>query len=190
MKYKVTPRNLLGFIILALIVTLAVTVFNNYRGAGPEEILETLPKDVDISLQKLDYTETRNGIRSWSLIADSAAYNVKTETTSIGNVSMTFYDEKGREEGELTAQNGEVHTDNKHVTVWGDVRVKNQRGYSLYTERLDYVETTRTISTDAPIRMVSEKMELTGRGLRFNVDNYSYYIPAGVKARLQGEHKR
>lgn len=171
---------------MALTLALLVTVFSNYRGGEPEDILETLPKDVDISLKKIDYLETRAGVRRWSLVADSADYNVKAGTTLIRNVSMTFYDEQGLEEGVLTAKSGEVHTESKQVAVWGEVLVKSRRGHSLHTERLAYSETTRTISTEAPVRMVSEKMEMTGTGLRFNVDNYSYRILAKVKGRLQG----
>ena len=97
MKAKLTLRNVLGFVIVLMALSLALTVVHNFRGGLPEEILDALPKNVDLALKKIDYTETRDGVRRWNLTADSAEYNVKSGTTVVQNVSMTFYDEKGLE---------------------------------------------------------------------------------------------
>jgi len=190
MKVKITPRNVLGFVIVLMVLSLVLAVLRNFRGGLPEEILEALPKNVDLALKKIDYTETREGVRRWNLIADSADYNVKSGTTVVQNVFMTFYDEKGVEAGTLTAQSGETQSDNKKVTVHGDVVIKSSRNYTFYADRLDYSDVTRMISTDSPVHIVSSRMDLTGKGLRLNVDTQAYRVFSDVKARLHGDDKR
>jgi LPS export ABC transporter protein LptC len=189
MKIKITLRNVLGFAIVLMALSLALTVLWNFRGGSPEEIFEALPKNVDLALKKIDYTETRDGVRRWNLVADSADYNVKRGTSVVQNVFMTFYDEKGVEAGTLTAQSGETQSDNKKVTVRGDVVVKGSRGYTFYVERLDYSDATRMISAESPVRIVTSRMELTGTGLHLNVDTQAYRVSSDVKARLHGNDK-
>ncbi|OHB28320.1 MAG: LPS export ABC transporter periplasmic protein LptC [Desulfuromonadaceae bacterium GWC2_58_13] len=171
-------------------LSLALTVVHNFRGGLPEEILDALPKNVDLALKKIDYTETRDGVRRWNLTADSAEYNVKSGTTVVQNVSMTFYDEKGLEAGTLTAQDGETQSDNKMVRVHGDVVVKSTKDYIFYSDQLDYSDVTRMISTESPVRIISAQMELTGKGLQLYVDTLAYRVFSDVKARLHGDEKQ
>ncbi len=190
MKIKITPRNVLGFFIVLMALSLAFTVLWNFRVGSPEEFLEALPKNVDLALKKIDYTETRDGVRRWTLIADSADYNVKAGTTVVQKVFMTFYDEKGQEAGTLTAKKGEMQSDNTKVTVSGDVVVVSSRGYSFYSDQLDYSDGARMLTTDSPIEIVSTRMKLTGTGLGLNVDTQAYRVLANVKATILGDDKR
>jgi LPS export ABC transporter protein LptC len=189
MKVKLTPRNVLGFAIVLMVLALALTVLRNFRGGLPEEILDALPKNVDLALKKIDYTETRDGVRRWKLIADSADYNVKSGTSVVQNVFMTFYDEKGFEVGTLTSQSGETQSDNKKVRVQGDVVIRSSRGYTFYVDQLDYSDATRMISTESPVQIVTSRMQLTGKGLRLNVDTQAYRVASEVQARLHGKDK-
>jgi LPS export ABC transporter protein LptC len=112
---------------------------------------------------------------------------VKADRTLVIYVFMTFFDDLGEIAGTLSAKSGEINTESKEVAVQGEVVVESVRGYTFYSDRLDYADATRTISTDDPVRMVSEKHELTGTGLRFNVDKHAYQILSKVRARIQGD---
>ncbi len=180
----------MGFAIVLMAFSLALTVLWSFRGGAPEKILDALPANVDLALKEIDYTETRDGVRRWNLIADSADYNVKSGSTIVQNVFMTFYDEKGVEAGTLTAQDGEAQSDNKKVRVHGDVVIKSSRGYTFYVDQLDYSDATRIISTESPVHIVTSRMELTGKGLRLNVDSQAYRVSSDVKARLHGNDKQ
>jgi LPS export ABC transporter protein LptC len=185
MKIKISSRNLLGFFIAALSFVLLVTVLVNFRESAPEELIEALPKNVDIVLKGIDYTETRDGVRRWHLLADSADYNVTDGYTLIRDVFMTFFDEQGERIATLKSQTGELHTESKEVTARGEVVVESVRGYVFYADYLDFSEAARLITTDAPIRMHSDELELTGTGLKFEVDKHAYQVLSQVKARIQ-----
>lgn len=183
MTKRFNVRNLLALAIVAIAVTLTFAVVRNFKGGAPEELIESLPRNVDLSLEKINYTETREGKRHWTLVADSAAHTVANGITLIENIHMTFYDE---DMGDviLTAENGEMKADSREVAVRGNVVVRNPQGYSLYTESLLYREAERMISTEEPVRMVSEKMEVTGVGMRLDVQDHSLVLLSDIQARL------
>ncbi len=185
MKNKITSRNLLGLFIAVLSSVLLVTVLVNYRDQAPEELIASLPKDVDIAVKGIDYTETSDGVRRWHLLADSADYSVKDGFTLIRDVFMTFFDDQGAEVATLRAQTGELSSETKVVNAKGEVVIESVRGYVFYSNSLVFSEADRLVSTDAPVRMLSDELEVTGTGLKFDVDKHVYQISGPVRARIQ-----
>ena len=189
MKKRLQLRNGLAVVILALASALALFIASNLKGNAPEEVLEGLPKNVDLSLKKIDYTETRDGLRTWTLTADSAAHNLTEGVGRIENVRMTFFDQRL---GELTVQadHGEVAPEQREVTAMGNVVVRSPEGYSFYTERLDYRESDRIIRTLLPVRMEAPTGTIRGRGMRLNVADRTLTLLAEVKAEFPRGFRR
>ena len=140
--------------------------------------------NVDLSLKEISYTETREGTAVWTLVADSAAHNIGAGTTHIENIRMTFYDVNGLGDMTLTARSGELMSESREVSVAGDVVVKSPKGYILYTDWLHYREADRIARTDAPVRLVSATMEVTGTGMRLDVGGRSVVLLTDIRARL------
>lgn len=186
MKMTITPRNLLGFIIVAVVFSLILMIVWNVRGRSPESILDSLPTNIDLSLKKIDYTDTRDGIRRWTLLADSAERNLSSGVTRIENVFMTFYDEKGVESGNLSAQTGVLQPESKSISVQDQVVVRSVRGYVFYSDRLDYSEETRQLTSDAPVRVTSAQLEMTGTGFSWDVDLQLYRLMSEVRVQYNG----
>jgi LPS export ABC transporter protein LptC len=169
---------------LAVVAGLAVTVVMNFRGGGPEEVLDSLPKNVDLALKQINYTETSNGIRRWSMIADSAAHSVQGGITRIGNPRMTFYGGDGVMSGTLSAAGGQINSENRTVRAEGNVVITN-RGYTFFTEHLLYRDADRVITTEDPVRLDSTDMEVQGRGLRLDLENHTFELHDDVKATIR-----
>lgn len=182
---RLNIRNLLALVILVLAGALTITVIRNFQGALPEEDLEALPRNIDLALKEIRYTETSDGIRRWTLVADSAAHSVSEGVSRIENVQMTFYDRQGAEDVVLSARSGSFRVDTREVEVHGDVEIKSSRGYALYTEQLNYSEADRVVRTAASVRMVSAGMELTGKGMRLNVVDHTLVLLSAVRARIE-----
>jgi LPS export ABC transporter protein LptC len=182
---KLNIRNLLALVILVLAGALTITVVRNFQGALPEEDLEALPRHIDLSLKEIRYTETSDGLRRWTLVADSAAHSVSEGVSRIENIQMSFYDAQGAEDVTLVARSGSFKVDSREVEVHGDVVVKSSQGFALYTEQLTYRETDRMIRTDAPVRMVSDRMALTGNGMLLSVVDHNLVLLSAVRARIE-----
>lgn len=181
MAKKLNVRNLLALLIVVLAGALVATVAYNFRGVEPREIIETLPRNVDLSLKKINYTETREGKRIWTLTADSVDHSASDETTRLENIRMTFYDVRG--DVVLTAERGELREREREVTVSGDVVVENP-DYALRTERLQYHNADRSIRTSEPVRLVGERMEVTGVGMRLDIETRQLKLLSAVEARI------
>ncbi|MBE0598795.1 MAG: LPS export ABC transporter periplasmic protein LptC [Desulfuromonadales bacterium] len=184
MRRKLPARHLLIAAILILSAALAVVVARNYRGPSPEEMIAALPSNIDLSLQEISYTETRDGVRRWTLDADSAAHSAGDGITRIENIHMRFYDLDGLGDLTVTAREGEFWIDDREVEVRGDVVVTSPRGYELYTDRLRYREAERLATTESPVRMVSTTMEVTGTGMRLDLRDQTVSLLSQVRAHI------
>ncbi len=189
MKKNLNVRNLLALAILFLAGSLAVTVVRNFRGPAPEKVLESTPRNVDLALKKIHYTETRDGVRRWTLVADSAAHDMEDGIAHIKNIRMTFYDAGGVGAVTLTARRGELKPDAHEMEARGNVVVKSARGYTMYTDRLQYRENDRMIRTAEPVRLVSKTMDVRGKGMRFNVQDQSVRLLSDVRGQVKGKDK-
>jgi LPS export ABC transporter protein LptC len=182
---RLNIRNLLALLIIMLSGALILTVVRNFQGVLPEEDLKALPRNIDLALQEIRYTETSDGLRRWTLVAESAAHSVSEGVSRIENIQMTFYDPQGAEEVSLSARSGSLQADSREVEAQGDVVVKSSRGFALYTEQLTYREADRMIRTAAPVRMVSDQMELTGKGMRLSIADHTLVLLSAVQARIE-----
>lgn len=180
-------RHLLIVLMVALAGTIAVLVARNFRPMGPGEIAASLPSEIDLSLKEIRYTETRDGERRWTLTADAAAHALADGTTRIENIRMIFYDVKGMGDLTLTARQGEMKAEGGEIMVRGEVVITSPNGYAFYTDNLQYREAERQVATEAPVRIVSKTMEVTGAGMRLNVRDRTFEILSSVRARIEGE---
>jgi LPS export ABC transporter protein LptC len=180
-------RHLLVVAMVALAGTLVALVARNFRWTEPAEIATALPGDADLSLKQIRYTETRDGKPRWTLIADAAAHALAQGTTRIENIRMVFHDVEGFGELTLTAREGEMKGEGREIEVRGDVVITSPNGYAFHTDHLYYDEALRQARTDAPVRIVSPTVEVTGTGMRLNVGNQTFELLAGVRARIAGK---
>ena len=163
-------RRLLALLILLAVVALIVTVWRAAQQLSPEELLEALPEQVDLSLDQLHYTQNEDGKRSWTLDADQAEYQRGNSQAFLEKVSLQFYDTGEAGDVHLAAEHGSLQQETRQVEVWDQVVVKTGRGEQLFTERLHYSDQQRQFSTEEPVRIISPRMELTGTGLRVDLE--------------------
>jgi LPS export ABC transporter protein LptC len=101
-------------------------------------------------------------------------------------VHLVFFDQQGHEQMMLTAREGTWTADTGELVARGEVVVKTPQGYTLYTEELVYRDQDKQIRSDTEVRMVTDTAEISGRGLRFNMENRSVRLLSRVKATLTG----
>lgn len=178
-------RRLLIAGMLLLAGVLVGLILKNYRFDTPDEILGHLPANIDLAMQKISYTENRNGHPYWSLEADSAAHSLENSVTSIKNVHLTFYQDKGQIE--MRAKQGEWNSIAGTVRVSDDVEIVTSKGDHIQTESLLYNGKDATIRTDDPVRLSSPGLELSGRGLLYHVDRHVFELLADVRGRITND---
>lgn len=163
-----TIRNFLTLATILLAIWMAVPALRNFLTQGPDISRELIPKDIDLTLQNITYTKTRNGAPLWTLQADSALHVNATDITRIENVRVVFFD---RETGNihLTADQGVLLPDEQAVTVSSNVTIVNPQGTSLKTEFLRYEESSDILHTDQEVTIQRDHFTVHGRGMRIHI---------------------
>jgi LPS export ABC transporter protein LptC len=186
MKNHLNLRNFLALLIVVGAAALILAVIRNHDRLSPGAIIETVKPEADLALRRIHYTETRDGVRRWTLDADSALHDMSEGVTHIENVRVAFHPENNGADTTLTARKGTVMIEKGELLVEGDVVVISPDGYTVETESLEYREAERQISTRDPVRLFSEEMEMTGTGMVLNIHEQTFILLTDVHARLNG----
>lgn len=182
-------RRILALVILLAVVLLTLVVWRHIRQTPVQEILKTLPQDIDLALDNLNYTETQDGHKRWTLVADRAEYLRSSNLVRLTPVQLDFYEAGTFGDLTLTAEHGELQEDTRQVDVWGDVVIVGEGGERLQTESLRYQNQQRLLSTAAPIHYQAPRLELTGIGLLVNLEKNTLLVEKDVRMLLLPEPK-
>ncbi|PLY03643.1 MAG: LPS export ABC transporter periplasmic protein LptC [Desulfuromonas sp.] len=175
---------LAGFILL-LAMLLTALVVGNLRQRQPDVVADFVRPNADLAMQKVNYTETRDGQRKWSVQADSATHDREQNMTRIHNVRIVVF---GREQGDIlaTAESGSFDSDKRTVVLSGQVVVENIDGFSIFTEDLFFDGATRVLKSSESVYAKSAELELTAVGLRYDIDQGNLKLLDSVKAEFKG----
>ena len=150
----------------------------------PRDLLSVLPKDRDVSLNHIHHVATRDGVKEWTLDAESAQYEKANNKTVFKDILATFFLKRGKKI-HLNSRDGLLLTDTKDMEVWGDVVVRSDE-YELNTDKLRYEHKTQTISTETPIVIKGDRIEITGDRMTFHLQTEQMVVQGGVNVVLDG----
>lgn len=176
-KTKTVLYCLIGLIVAGIVFGLVS--YHRFR-EEPADLLSVLPKNKAVSLNNIHHVATRDGVKEWTLDAESAQYENTDNKTVFKNISAVFFLKDGQTV-RLKSRDGLLLTDTKDMEVWGDVVVQSGP-YVLNTDRLCYEHKTRTISTETPIAIRGDSIEITGDSMIFNLETEQVEVLGKVNA--------
>lgn len=174
---------LLIFVIFSFAL-LVFFVFLNYRYRKAVDIGTVKFTGSEIILDKVRYTETKDGKIEWRLEADSASYLKTEDVTVFKNVRVEFYSKNGRVYT-MTGAEGRFDGTNKDMEIFSDVLVVSDDGYRLKTNSLKYDASERRITTKDNISLASSDMKIDGVGLVIYIDKGSFSVLDNVRTVLK-----
>jgi LPS export ABC transporter protein LptC len=184
----ITTKKLKFFLLSVTFITLGIilSVFLGHRIFDKEDnFLSDINSNVNISLNKVHQTSTRNGVMEWSLDATSANYLTKEKHANLKDLSVTFY-LKDKTEVNLTANQGILKTDSNDIEVKGNVVVKH-KGYNLKTEKLSYKDNDHMMLSQAPVKITGDSLVLTADSMSLNLKNKETLLQGKVEGILVGK---
>ncbi|HKZ17744.1 MAG TPA: LPS export ABC transporter periplasmic protein LptC, partial [Geobacteraceae bacterium] len=171
-------KLLLALSVILAGVGLTVTIIlKTHQSTGPVQILKQLPKNVDISLQKIHYTDTKDGQKRWDLIAEKVEYDKIRDLTLFSAIRMEIFS-RGKGDGKLTLRAEKAIYDNKtgDVEAEGNVTVVNEAGMKFETERLRYESSSSKIDTRDFVKITDGKLTVEGTEMVFMLKEKSVRI--------------
>ncbi|HBG45475.1 MAG TPA: LPS export ABC transporter periplasmic protein LptC [Deltaproteobacteria bacterium] len=188
MKRKIRV-SLSAFIILS-IVGLALLVFIHYKTMELPRAEFKEDEKVQVKIDRIRYSGTKDGRVEWELEADSARRSREEDLTSFDNVKVTFFSKDGTPYT-LSALHGSFRENAGDIEVSGDVLVRSPKDdYSLKTGSLRYAINTKQMSTADRVFITSDRLDAQGDGLTARIDSGEFRLLRNVKAVFKGSAVR
>ena len=179
-------RQLLALlVVIASLSLVAVIVMKINRERDAKELLRKLPKNIDVSLQKIHFTETKEGIKKWDLVADKADYDKKLEITHLSGIHLVIAGEGATGDITLTAPRADYHNISRDVTLDGKVVAKSASGMEFTANGASYVAARSVILTPSRVKLTDGTLTLEGIGMEFMPETKNVRLLNSVTAHFK-----
>ena len=176
--------------VLATLLLFATIAFRMQTASPPKIEVRKLPVQVDVSLQKVHYTETTQGVKRWDLSADRAELNKQNDLTVLFGVRLVVAG--GTHTGELlvTAERADYNNATRDVTLLGNVRGQSSKGMQFSSARVNYVAARSQLVTGERVRLLDAGLELEGVGMEYDTRTRRFKLMKDVSAVYRPQGKR
>jgi LPS export ABC transporter protein LptC len=172
------------FVVVASLSLTAAIALKVYWGKGKVGLLRKLPQNIDVSLQKIHFTETGDEKKKWDLVADKADFDKKGEVTHLTNVRLVVAGDNSMGDITLTAHRADYHNITKDVTLNGEVVAKSASGMEFTTSSAAYIAARSAITTSCPVRFTNGRLTLEGVGMEFLTETKNLRLLSKVTANI------
>ena len=148
----------------ALIVVAALGACER-RGVQPSATTPAADS-ADQVLEGFAHHVTADGVRKSRIEADTAWFYEATQSATLHNVRITFFDAKGAERSRLTARRALYRWQDGSLDAEGEVVLTAPDGGRLQSEVLKLDNRENRISTDRPFRFERGAERIQGTSLR------------------------
>jgi LPS export ABC transporter protein LptC len=164
-----SPRNIrfaLALLVTATIVGMVIAIsLKGFRPTSPGPVSQQLPQNIDVALQNARFTEMRDGVTVWELVAKRVDYDKTGETAFLEDIHMVYLKSGTSGSITLTASKGEYSNISKNIRLRGKVHVVTDSGMVFDTDSLDYLAESSLFRTDDHVNFYHERLSLSATGM-------------------------
>jgi LPS export ABC transporter protein LptC len=164
-----SPRNIrfaLALLVTVTIVGMVIAIsLKGFRPTSPGPVSQQLPQNIDVALQNARFTEMRDGVTVWELVAKRVEYDKTGETAFLEDIHMVYLKSGTSGSITLTASKGEYSNISKNIRLRGKVHVVTDSGMVFDTDSLDYLAESSLFRTDDHVNFYHERLSLSATGM-------------------------
>ena len=123
----------------------------------------------DLKLDRVHYTETRDGVKEWELEAISAQYFKEESTILFDRVKATFFGKEGQTYT-LVGEKGKFNPQTKAIELFGGIEMQSSDGYQMHTRSLKYEADKKELRTADAVEIDGPQLRVEGTGLIVALD--------------------
>lgn len=185
--WEIFARRALLSLSALLMVFLGYLLFRNAESSsssGPIS-LNAIEK-ADAKLGEFTFTQSKGETVEWQVRAKQARLFEQEKRAVLQEVVLTFYGGSG-DEVTVHGEEGTFNTATKDFVLANQeapIVVQTRSGYTIYTNRLEWVEAVKEIRTTAPVRIVGHGLEIRGQGLMGRIPSEEFEILQDVHVDL------
>lgn len=185
-------RKIRFFLILMALGSLGFLATLTWLKLRPEgeskQLLAPPTSPADLQLNRVKYTETREGIKEWELEAFSVGYFQEENIVFFEKIKATFFG-KNKVFYRLVGERGKLHIQTKTIEVFGGVEIDSSDGYHLRTRSLQYLAEKKELITSDQVEMRSPQFSINGEGMVVDLDRQRVKILSQVKTTFLSGNK-
>ena len=171
--------------LMAVVLTLESRFhFSRLGHSEKPEHASPLPHDdpPDMWVQDVFVVEqtTTEKAKSWELFAKEIAFYDTARLALVKQLRAEFFP-RDVETLHLTAERGRINSSTGDMTVEGHVLLRPLWGYDLATAVLHWDAASRTLHTEAEVRISAEMVDIMGTGFSGDVDRQRFALQRQVK---------
>ncbi|MBL8037132.1 MAG: LPS export ABC transporter periplasmic protein LptC [Nitrospira sp.] len=185
--WEIIARRALLSLSVLLTIFLGYLLFRNTASppsSGPSSF-NTID-EADAKLGEFTFTQSKGEAVEWQVRAKQARLFDQEKRAVLHEVVLTFYGGSG-DEVTVQGEEGTFNTATKDFVLANHespIVVQTKSGYTIYTNRLEWVEAVREIRTSAPVRIVGHGLEVRGQGLMGRIPSEEFEILQDVHVDL------
>ncbi len=181
-------KPLLALLVIAAIAGIVTVVFRSgpHDSAPVQSAHQQLPHNIDVALKKARFSEIKDGLVVWELVAERVEYDKSGDTAYLSDIRMEFQHTRSHGMVTVTADRGEYSSVAKTVRLNGHVHLVTEDGASFKTDSIIYTGANAQFSTADPVIFRHQRLRLTAVGMKLGVNNQLARFSSTVSAIISG----
>lgn len=169
------------FLSILIIVGAVITIFVTHRQEQKKQKQDILPNQdaATVSINKVRQTATKDGLKEWSLNAESVQYMDSKKKAVFNKLLVTFF-LKEKKKVYLSADQGILKTDSTDIEVTGNVILQNEN-CRLESEKLNYNHKKRIIFSKVPVKIISDAFDFVADSMSFDLNTNRTLLEGSVE---------
>lgn len=160
-----------------------------HRVDDPGTMLDDLPKNIDVSLSKVHYTNTKEGTLQWNLVASKVDYYHDPGIIRFTNAEMVLHGKKGSGTYTLKADTADYFKKTGDVKLVGGVSAVDSDGTRFLADRVQYRAADSLITSADRVRLEGSSLTVEGTGIEIRVSSKTVRVLHDVTA-VVGRRKK
>ena len=183
MRWTKRKKMITAILLVVMVALFASGVVLKDRILTPETLLKILPDEADFHIRDFVFTEVGSNQEKWEIRAKTAEYDKKKNHAQFDDVKIKMTTAEGRV-FEMTGDRASMETDSKTVEMTGNVVVISDSGDRFSTDQLRYSDKQKKLSTESPLWMKNERMEIEAVGMTVDINRGELALLSRVRAKI------
>jgi LPS export ABC transporter protein LptC len=176
-------RGILAIVVIAAASYLVVAIAMKFhRVDDPGAVLADLPKNIDVSLRKVHYTNTKEGTLQWDLVAGQVDYYHGPGIIRFTAAEMVLHGKNGSGGYTLKADSADYFKKTGDVRLAGNVSAVDDEGMRFETDHVVYRAADSLISSSDHVRLAGKSLTVEGTGIEIRVASKTIRVLHNVTA--------
>lgn len=167
-KDKAVPLlSLVCVVTIGLIIFVYITARDTPRESP---VVSEMQQEASLSMEGIRMASTRDGVKAWSLTAESGYYFDNRQQAVFNNITVLFHQKEGGEVI-LTADKGLYRSASNDLELSGHVVIKNDQ-YQIESSQFQYEHKPGILKSNFPVSVI-------GQSVTLKADTVAYFLESG-----------